>query len=482
MGQELVSETHAVLSLFGRNTMWLWLDRATLSLGTMVAGLVLVRYLGPSRYGLYITAISLGALVSTVLDLGLTRYAAREVSATPCESGPILALSLFATIISVAVEIVALVLALTNGKTYIACVCVGLILTNLEATAGLCSVILTADLRSRAILPGSVLSAVSIIAVIGMVVWQRLSVLPLLVGLSMKSLLVTSVRLWQLRDHWPSRGDWHWKEFRRVVEQAWPYFSYSLTQIGYEKITVVCFGLVASKEQVGWIGAALVIASFFPQWTYAAGGALLPLLTRLFETQRIAELLDLQQRLLDVLIFFTVPVAVLLAAFAPTICHLLGSQFDSSAPVLRIIAFRSVLLVLEGLLGGVFLVAVDRTYSRRNAQATALIILALLTLIFGRTWGAAGAAFALLFADGIILMQYAWIFHAAHLKMRCLALWTSLIGGVAMATTSAYLPQSFSWVLRTAPPLLVYLTVLALLARRRLITAGYTLKYCWTKA
>jgi O-antigen/teichoic acid export membrane protein len=482
MGEGIASETHAVLSLFGRNTMWLWLDRATLSLGTMVAGLVLVRYLGPSNYGLYITAISLGALVGTVLDLGLTRYAAREASATPGESGPILALSLFTTIMSVAVEVGALILASTYGKTYIACVCAGLILINLESTATMCSVILTANLRSRAILPGSVLSVVAIIAVIGLVVWQRLSVFALLLGLSMKSLLVASVRLWQLRNRWPASNDWHWKQFRAVAGRAWPYFSYSLTQIGYEKITVVCFGLVATKEQVGWIGAALVVASIFPQWTYTAGGALLPLLTRLFETKRIDELLDLQQRLLDVLTFFTVPVAVLLAAFAPRVCHLLGSQFESSAPVLRIVAYRSMLLVLEGLLGGVFLVAVNRTTKRRNAQAKALILLALLTLIFGRVWGATGAASALLVADIIILAQYAWIFYDANLRMRGLALWTSLIGGMAMAVTTGYLPHSISWVLRTVPPLLVYLAVLVLLARRRLVTAGYTLKYCWSKA
>lgn len=482
MGETIASETHAVLSLFGRNTMWLWLDRATLSLGTMVTGLVLVRYLGPSNYGLYITVISLGALVGTVLDLGLTRYAAREASATPDESGPILALSLFTTIMSVAIEIGALILASAYDKTYVACVCAGLILTNLEATAGLCSVILTAGLRSRAILPGSVLSVAAIIGVIGLVVWLRLSVLALLIGLAMKSLVVASVRLWQLRNRWPAGNDWHWKQFRAVAGRAWPYFSYSLTQIGYEKITVVCLGLVATKEQVGWIGAALVVASIFPQWTYTAGGALLPLMTRLFETRRIDELLDLQQRLLDVLTFFTVPAAVLLAAFAPTVCHLLGSQFDSSAPVLRIVAYRSVLLVLEGLLGGVFLVAVNRTTNRRNAQAMALILLALLTLIFGRVWGAGGAAFALLFGDIIILMQYSSIFSAANLKICGLALWTSLIGGLAMAVTYAYLPQSFSWVFRTAPPLLVYLAVLALMARRSLITAGCTLRYCWTKA
>ena len=80
---------HQVLRIFGKNTTWLLLDRAGLKVGTMLAGLVLIGYLGPANVGIYATAIAVGSLVNVLLDLGLTRYAARTISAFPEEAPPI---------------------------------------------------------------------------------------------------------------------------------------------------------------------------------------------------------------------------------------------------------------------------------------------------------------------------------------------------------------------------------------------------------
>ena len=72
----------AILRILGRNTFWLWIDLGVLRIGTMLAGLFLIRYFGPTNFGVYSTALASGWIANSVVDIGLTRYAARAVAAT----------------------------------------------------------------------------------------------------------------------------------------------------------------------------------------------------------------------------------------------------------------------------------------------------------------------------------------------------------------------------------------------------------------
>src|ERR1700722_9316814 len=212
---ELPLETSAILRIFGRNTLWLWLDLGALRVGTMLAGLFLIRYFGPANFGIYSTALAAGWLANAVVDLGLTRYAARAIAATPEEGPAVLALSLFTTLASVLLEIIVLIAAVMAGHRELACIAAGMVLCNFEGTASLCSSILTAQLRSRSILPGSVVGAAGLIFLTFLVIWLHLSVLVMLIGLCFKTLLVFGMRIWQLRSIWPSRTNWRWDQFVR---------------------------------------------------------------------------------------------------------------------------------------------------------------------------------------------------------------------------------------------------------------------------
>jgi O-antigen/teichoic acid export membrane protein len=475
---ELPLETSAILRIFGRNTLWLWLDLGALRLGTMLAGLFLIRYFGPTNFGMYSTALATGWLANAVVDLGLTRYAARAVAATPEEAPSILMVSLLTTFVSVIAEILLLVFAAAYGHWDLACLAAGLVLCNFEGTASLCSSMLTAELRSSAILPGSIVGASGLICLTLLVIWFHLSVLVMLVGLCFKSLFVLGMRLWQLRSRWPARPRWRANEFLRVARQAWPFFSYNLTQVGYGRVAIICFGLVATQEKVGWFAAAFALSDIFPQWSYASSGALLPVWTRLYETKRIDELLVLRQRLLDIVLFLSVPLLVLMAVFAPQLCHFLGERFSASAPALRVVSSRSVLAVLDGFLGHGFLVAVNRVKERKNALARCVILLAVLSLGLGYLWGPVGVAVALLIADSTLILQYLRLTSKIGLKISWPAVLPSVIAGAAMAGAAIELPRTIGLALSIPAATAVYFLVLILLSRGRLVSAGRTLREC----
>jgi len=474
----LPAESGAILRILGRNTFWLWLDLGALRIGTMLAGLFLIRYFGPTNFGVYSTALAAGWIGNCVVDLGLTRYAARAVAASVEETRPIIALSVFTTAISVAVEVLALLLALRFGNWQLACFAAGFVLCNFEGTASLCSSVLTAELRSRAILPGSLLGAAGLIGLTIAVIWLHLAVLTMLTALCFKSLLVVSLRLWQLRDHWPNRQDFRPEVLMRTVRNALPYFSYNLTQVGYGKIAIVCFGLVAPKEQVGWFAAAFVISDVIPQWSYASSGALLPVWTRLFESGRWEEMVALRRRLLDILLFASIPVWISLSVFAPEICALLGPRYIPSAPVLRIVACRSVLAVLDGFLGHGFLVSINRMKERQTALSVSFVLLAVLSTALGYMWGAEGVAIGLFVSDAVLIFQYLRIISRIGMPLEWTPVVPGFLAGAIMVAGALALPQGFQPILKLSVILFLYLGTLALLSKDRLVSAGRTLQEC----
>ena len=475
---ELPAGTSAILRIFGKNTLWLWLDLGALRLGTMLAGLFLIRYFGPANFGVYSMALAVGWLANAIIDLGLTRYSARAVAASPRESHPILALSLFTTVASALPTIAVLIIALNTGRIQVACLAAGFVLCNLEGTSSLCSSILTADLRSRAILPGSILGAAGLIGLTILTIWLRLTVLELLLGLCFKSLLALCLRLWQLRSRWPSTRDWTWNEFSRVARDAWPFFANSLTQVGYGKVAILCLGFAASQVAVGWFAAAYTISDVIPQWSYALSGALLPLWTRLFETGRTEEMLNLRQRLLDGILLATIPIWISLAVFAPQVCHLLGPQYVPGASVLRIVAVRCVLSVLDGFLGHGFLVAVNRVSERQKALARCVILLTVLSLVLGAKWGALGVGFALVISDLFLILQYLWITSRIGLRVQWPSMAPSIVAACFMVACALAVPADVNFILRALTALAVYFCVLLVLSKDRLLGLGQTLREC----
>ena len=475
---ELPSQRSAILGMLGRNTFWLWLDMGALRIGGLLAGFFLIRYFGPHDFGLYSTAMAVGFLVNALSDLGLTRYTARAVSADRREGPPILAVTYLSTAALAALELVAVTIALARGNVTAAVIIAGLLVNNFEGSAILCSAMLNATLRARLILPGSAISTFCLIAFATMVVMLHLSVLTFVLLSCGRSFVVFLVRLWQLRDLWPRAAAWSAERLRSTVRSSWPYFTYNITQVSYGRISIVCFGLVASQAWVGIYSAAFVLSDIYPQWSYSASGAVLPLWTRLYEGSRIQELLETRESLLDVIILISAPIAVALSVFAPEICSFLGPRYVASAPVLRVIAYRAVLSVIDGLVGHGFLIAINQVRKRQRSQLIALFVLAVLTLALGRWWGPQGVAMALFVADAVLIAQYYGILSKLNLHIRTRFFIPVCVAAGCMALISLIVPTGFGLAPRVIAGLLAYISALFLLSGSRVFDVIRTVRHC----
>ena len=475
----LPSNTSTLLHLFGRITFWIWVDRCLLSVGTLVAGLLLIRYLAPVDFGLYSMALSAGALAAVGLDLGYSRYAARAVAACPAEGRSILTASLFLSAAFGLAELVALLAAFQLREMYLAAILAGLLLGNFARLHDLTAAFLRAELRPRAMVWASTMSRLSHIAVIFLVIGLRGSVLDLLLGYALVAVPGLALRLSQLWHHRPALRGLSWKALRSLTLRTWPFFSFSLTELGFSQVFLLSFSLVASRHEAGLLAAGLAIVSLLHQWASATADAVLPLMTRLYEGGRISEVLDLRGRILEGLLVFSMPAVVMLFVFAPQVCALLGERYAACAPILRLLVLRAPLWILEGFLGAGFLNATNRVAERRNAFALALLVLVIFTLVLGRSWGEQGAALAFWLATLCILHSYARLCSSMGDRLNLLSMFAATVpAALIMAAVCFVLSDAIHWALTLPPAILAYFTILLITARTRLLSVGRTLRQC----
>lgn len=466
-----------VLHTFGLSTFWLWLDRGALRVGNAAAGLLLIRYLGPTNFGVYVTALACGELLAATLNFGLNMRAARDAGVQQDRGKSIVAAYLMIAGIAFIFQVALLAVAVALKHWQLAAISAGFLLANCEYTASFFRAVLTSDLRASATLGGSILSGVGTLIVAACVIFFKLSSLGLLIGLSARALPVVIMRFYQVREHWPEYVHCRWTNVRQTIVESWKYYSCNLVAVGYQRAPIVLLGIVASSSDVGLFGAALTLAYIYPLWSDAWNEAVLPLLTRLYEFRRYQELIQLRQQIFDLLLFVSIPIAVFMSAFAPQVCMIFGARFAGSALILTILAYRCVLSILDGFIGQAFLTAIGRVPERRNIQVSSLVVLALLTLSLGYVFGALGAAVSLFIADLLLFFPSLRVCKSAGLAIGSPALWPSVRAGLAMAFAAIYAPVDF-WPIRALIASLVYALFLFVSARHQLLRAGDTLREC----
>jgi len=173
-----------------------------------------------------------------------------------------------------------------------------------------------------------------------------------------------------------------------------------------------------------------------------------------------------------------VPIAIGLSVFAPEICSFLGPRYVASAPVLRIIAYRALLSVIDGLVGHGFLIAINQVRKRQRSQLIALVVLALLTLVLGRWWGPQGVAIALFAADAMLIAQYYGILSKLNLHIRTWFFVPVCAAGGCMALTSLLVPNALGLASRVIAGLLAYALALFLLSGSRVFDVLRTVRHC----
>ena len=397
------------------NIGWLVGERVlALGLNLMVSVLV-VRYLGPERFGLLSFSLSVVALTAIISDLGLDSIVVRELINQPDQQATILGtafiLKLVGGLLSVFILIgIACLAEIGNTEQLMIMIIAFGIVFN---AANVIDFDFQARVQARYVVQAKLVqllvSAATKLTLIGLqahLIWFAIAAafdsLVVAIGLvanyqriSAQSKSKPSIRLWRFSPH----------TARRLVAASWPLFFSGMAMSVYMRIDQVMLRVMLNPTEVGYYSAAVRIAE---SWLFFAVAITTSLFPAILETRKTGDQLYMQrlQQFYNLMLWLSLSVAFVFWMLADTIVNvLLGDTFAPAGPVLGTYAWSGVC---------VFLVTASSRWYIIEGYETAIMLRALfgavsnvfLNLVLIPALGIMGAAIATLVSYAFMAFLY----------------------------------------------------------------------------
>lgn len=344
-----------------RGAFYLAVEKAAALLSGIVYFALLLRWLGPTKYGIITLALSfvgLATMATGNFEVYLERYAAEHEAQgrlLTLRRAHRLALALKLLLGGVAsVALVAVAPALARGFSTPELVTLLPLLTLIVVCDGLST-------TGRAMLYGSQhfrwLSGISVVfhlaktIMVGLLWWTRRGLPELAVGIAaltaLQGVAQTVVPMWFLRDARdaePAAGEpprpSGWRGLLRpMVAYSSPLLGARLTFVSGQNLGKIVLGKLFDLTQLGYFSFAFQTVERFVELASTLPSALMPSLTRLVargERERMRWVFDQAFRLIQVA---ACALAFMLFVFAPELTRWVGSPlFEPAVPLLRILA------------------------------------------------------------------------------------------------------------------------------------------------
>jgi O-antigen/teichoic acid export membrane protein len=439
------------------------------ALFSVISAALLTRHLGVVRFGEYVTALSLVAIVGALSDLGLTAVGVRELSTRqPDERWPLardlLGLRITLTLVgSVAIVAIAWLAYSPTLAAGVALACVGLLL---QATQDNFALPLLVGLRlgmvsalelSRQLL-STVFTIVLVLAGAALVPFLGVSIPVGLIVLVATALLVRNTRALT-----PTFSFARWRKF---VRPMFPYSAAVAASSLYLRVSIILVSLLGTAAQLGYFSLSFRIVEVLTPVPALLAGSALPIFAHTVRGDDHDRLGYALGRVFEVALIAGAWVAVSIAVGAPLALAIVGGpRFAPAAPVLAVqgvgLGAMFVSLVWANGLLGLGLYRQILASSLIGLMLTAALVAALVPID-----GAQGAAIGTSTGEIVLaIMQCVLVVRRRPLLRPSLR----IVPGVALATALGLTPLAL-----TPIPVIVRLVIsTALFAGVLLITRAY---------
>ncbi len=436
-------------------------------LNTVVAlvGLMLItRYLGPEKFGLYITALAFSALFNALGDWGLYQTATREISRPGAKEkiiiGNVLALRItISLILSLLVPVVIYFLPYSTDLK------IALILVLLSYIFYSFYQVLIGLFQKRLIM-----YQVTLVELLGKIIQISLVFLAVkfdwgldfIVASLVVSMLSNFILVYFLsRRFIIFRLNFDYRKWMKFLKESWPIGLSVIVTFIYFKADTLLLKSLSTDRAVGIYGAAYKVLeniTFFP-------GMIMGLMMPMFsfyvfkDVQKFKEILNENLKLFVILV---VPLAIITLFFADQIIQIVAGQgFEESATVLRIVIF-SLVFIFFGMMFGNVLVAAKLQKEQLLALSLVALFNVVANLIFIPKYSYLATSYVSVLTEFLVVFLSAGIMYK---KLRFLpkiekAPWVFLAGLAMTAYILFFYHWPFFFLLLTAP--LIYFLILLL--------------------
>ncbi|MGI9305287.1 MAG: oligosaccharide flippase family protein [Gammaproteobacteria bacterium] len=390
----------------------------SLSIGKLAADLaafglfvVISRQFGEEGVGQYSFAMALTGFLMVYADFGLEFLSTRDLSRLPHKElaaymGRVVAVRIFQTLVTVG-TLGILCSALPYSRDFIFVIfVVGLFQVLYTGVDGLAAVfiareemftaaMLTATLRIMAALTAAALIILGVELGLSLIVFPVFTALQLGIAYRMVNRRIGSIRPYAT-----------FAEIKDMMREALPFaVSEFLRQLG-TRTDVVALGLLIGAAAAGVYNAAFRIIFMLSLFSYLAGVAIFPGISRLFKNHP-AQMCVLYSRYLGVAILVGIPASVGLALIADELILIIfGDALAASGRALEVLAVL-VLFAAVKFMMQMFMMAGERQKLMVRSQwiSATVCVVALLLLI--PRFEVLGAAAAVITSEFILIVLYA---------------------------------------------------------------------------
>ena len=332
-----------------------------LNTGLALLGLMLItRYLGPDKFGLYITALAFSGLFNSLGDWGIYQTATREISRPKADEKTIIG-NVMALRIILSVTLSLLLPLVIYFLPYSFELKIALILVLLGYIFYSFYQVLIGLFQKRLIM-----YKVTIVELVGKLLQVGIVLLTIKLNLGFK-FIVLGITLSMLgnfiivyfltRRFIKFKLNFNLAKWKTFLKESWPIGLSVIVTFIYFRADAILLKTLKGNVDVGIYGAAAKVLeniTFFPGMII---GLVMPMLSYYIfkDRQKFKSIVNENFKLFIILI---IPLIVIVMFFAGDIINIIaGSEFSASATVLRIIIFALAFIFFGMLFGNILLVA-----------------------------------------------------------------------------------------------------------------------------
>jgi O-antigen/teichoic acid export membrane protein len=376
---------------------------------SLVSAPLLIRHLGVTGYGQFVTVSSLLFIVTGVTDGGLTNVGVREYTTLHGEARTAFMRNLLGMrVVLPAVGgliAVAFAVAVRYDATLVAGTAIGAVSVVLLIAGGTFTVPLTSRLRLGWVSSLDLLRQVFTVAGLIALVVVGAALLPFFVVPVVANIPVIVVGILLVRGQMPMRPTLDVRQWRPILRDTLPFAAATALGFVYFRVVVIGVSLVSTAEETGYFSASFRIVEVLIAVPSLLVTAAFPILARAARDDA-ARLRYALQRLFEVAIVCGAGVALLLLVAAPfAIDVIAGDKFGPSVEVLRIqgLALIGTFLVATW---GFALLSLRQHRALIYANIAAMAVAAIATAALAPPLGAEGGAIATTITEWMLPVIY----------------------------------------------------------------------------
>ena len=333
------------------NMSWLMVSQIVTSILAFIWTILITRYLGPSEYGIYGSAVSFAGLVTVILDLGIASYIVRAIS-TDFDSEEYYLRNAFSLTIFLAIVylcVILIFLRLLGWNNYMTFIC---LLFAFENIIGRFSAIFTIsyqiheELKYNAI--ASIITTISSFILILVVVFGSFK----LTGVALAFVLANFFALCYntyvgCKYFVKPKFSFNPSFYKILLIGGFPFAMMGIFYTIYYSIDIVMITQFANTYDTGLYNAAYKLISVLSLFYSIYSTVIYPVMTKLFKDS--TELLSVSfVKSMKYLLLVTVPIAVFTCFYSVDIINIYGPEFTEASTVLSILIWTVCFLFVNG--------------------------------------------------------------------------------------------------------------------------------------